>query len=100
MSRDTILTDEDGNRYSYERIKTQGWLNGHVLGAEAIVDWLKNKAVDMFKAGRHDEAAKMQLLAVEAAKAVIPKLRNDAEVNGRAYPEMMTDKEIRAANGD
>ncbi len=39
MSRDTILTEGTGVRYSYDNLKTQGWLDGHSSGLMAAAEF-------------------------------------------------------------
>lgn len=89
MSRDTILTDEDSVKYSYDNIKTQGWLNGQPSGAEQLCEWLINKSVEMFKDGRIDDATKLRALALEAKSKVVPALKANAERHKKEHPEQI-----------
>lgn len=42
---DITLTDDADVRYSFENIRTQGWLNGHASGLSVAVEWIKERAV-------------------------------------------------------
>jgi len=86
MSRDTILKDKDGNRYSYDNLSTQKWLDGHRPGALAVVAWLREKAVDLFRQGKDDAAVQLRKLAEDATKEVIPKLEAQASEHLVEFP--------------
>lgn len=87
MSSDTILKDEQGVRHSYDNIKTQGWLNGQPIGAQAAVNYLREKAVGLFRNGKYDEAIAMQKLATEVLEKVVPGLEDAAKIHEITYPE-------------
>lgn len=80
---DCIMTDEEGTRYSFENIKTQGWLDGHASGLDAAVGWVKERAVDLFRAGKDEAATSMRRLAEEMDRD----LRSGMEQRARSHRE-------------
>ena len=87
MSRDTLLKEVDGDLYySYDNLRTQGYLDGHVSGAEAAIGFVMNRAVSEFKAGREETAIQLRRLAQAISDAVIPDLRERANVHSHQYP--------------
>ena len=93
MSRDVILTAEDGTKYSFDNIKTQGWLNGHYSGLDVAANYIKVKAVELFKAGKDEEAVKLRKLAEELVKKLEPDMRSRAERHEREFPMVIADDE-------
>lgn len=87
MSSDAILTAEDGKKYSYDNIRTGGWLYGHECGAEAVSGWLMKQATAAFECGRDEEAKKLRMLAQEIKKAIMPEMRKRAEEHEKDYPD-------------
>lgn len=92
MSKDTILRDAEGVRYSYDNIKTQGWLDGHEPGAEVIAGIIKERAVKSFAEGRDKEAVFLRSLAEEIVDKHIPAMKARAKKNEKDHPEVMEAK--------
>jgi hypothetical protein len=93
MSCDTTLTDEDGNRYSFDNLATQKWLDGHAQGARIACNRLRDKAAEMFRAERHREAVEIQNLATSIEATLIPELEKQAAVHKNTHPyELKTDE--------
>lgn len=67
---DLIMTDADGVKYSYENIKTQGWLDGHESGLDAAIGWLNERAVTLFRNGKDELAVSMRRLAEDMDRAL------------------------------
>lgn len=86
MSRDTILTDDADVRYSYDNLRTQGWLTGHVSGLDAAAEFLREKAVALFRAGRDDEATRLRRLADEMVKELRPQMEQRAKQHAKEHP--------------
>lgn len=86
MSRDTILTDSDGVRYSYDNLRTQSWLEGHTPGAEEAVVVILEKAVSLFREGHHQKAIEMQNLAKEIEEKVTHTQAERSKRHGKEYP--------------
>lgn len=78
---DTILTDDADVRYSYDRIQTQGYLSGHVVGLDAAARWLRDRAVVLFRHGRDDLAKQLRDLADQ----MVHDLRPDMEAAAQQY---------------
>ena len=93
MSRETVLMDAEGIKYSYENLKTQGWLEGHYSGLDHAIIWLKDHAVKLFQAGQHDQAIKMQKLADEMQKALEPGMRKRAKDHEKDFPVVIIDED-------
>jgi len=87
MSRDTLLVDPQGVRYSYDNIKTQGWLDGHVGGTEDAANYLLQKAVTLFKQGRHEQAIAMQKLGEELIAVLKPLQEKKASEHRENFSE-------------
>ena len=83
---DTILTDENGARYSFANIKTQGFLNGHTSGLDAAVDWLKERAVSLFRDGKDEAATSLRKLAEDMKHALRPAMEQRARRHEREFP--------------
>lgn len=86
MSSDTILTDDAGVRYSYDNLKTQGWLDGHACGLEAAVKFVHEHAVTLFRAGKDDEAARARRLAEDMLKELHPQMVRRAKDHAKNHP--------------
>lgn len=86
MSRDRILTGDDGARYSLDNIRTQGWLNGHYGGLDDAVNWLREQAVALFRDGKDEQAVALRKLAERMGAALQPKMRLRAEEHERDFP--------------
>lgn len=57
------MTDEDDVKYSYDNLRTQGWLEGHAGGLDAAAEFLRERAVKWFREGMDDEAARLRRLS-------------------------------------
>jgi ribosomal protein S26 len=86
---DTILKDDEGQTYSYDNIKTQGWVDGHVAGAQCVAAFLREKAVAAFSAKKDVEAKLFRELADEVIAAVVPDLQRKAEQHMKRHPERL-----------
>lgn len=86
MSRDTILFDEAGVRYSYDNLKTQGWLNGHASGLDVAAEFLRERAVKLFRDGKDEEATRLRRLAEEMVKELRPQMEERSKEHARNYP--------------
>jgi len=86
MSRDTILTDEADVRYSYDNIKTQGWLSGHIAGLNAAAEFLREEAVTLFRAGEDEKASKLRRLADEMVKKLRPEMERRCKNHEKECP--------------
>ncbi len=89
MSRDITLTDPDGVRYSYERISTQNWLNGHVPGMEAAAGWLRERAVVLFRNGNDTAAVNLRKLADDMERELKPDMQKRIDDHYRDHPEVL-----------
>jgi hypothetical protein len=69
---DIHLTDEADVHYSYNNIKTHGWLSGRIAGLNAAADFLREEAVTLFRNGDDDRASKLRKLADEMVKRLRP----------------------------
>ena len=94
MSRDAILTSDDGTRYSYDALTTQSFLEGHAPGAQAAASWLVDRAILLFRAGRDDEARLLRETAAALLKEVIPKLEKQKADHARDYPTKFDGKTV------
>jgi hypothetical protein len=83
---DTILTDDTGQQYSYENIKTQGWLDGHEAGLDQAVEWLNTQAVSAFKAGDDSIAISLRQLAKQMRSELEPAMKRRAAEHERDFP--------------
>ena len=93
MSRDLILKDDDGVRWSYDNIHTQGWLEGHAPGLDAAVGYLKKRAVALFESGKDEEATTMRKLAEEMHKALRPTMEAAALRHSKEHPTVVEGEE-------
>lgn len=86
MSSDTTLTDADGNEYSLDNFATQKWLDGQSEGAKIVCGYLKEKATALFQDRRHEEAIRLQGLAVDIETKIIPEMEKRASVHKKIHP--------------
>ena len=86
---DTILVDESDVRYSFDNIRTQGWLRGHSSGLDAAVEWLKERAVVLFREGKDEPARDLRRLADDMARALRPAMEQRAERHAREFPAVV-----------
>jgi hypothetical protein len=93
MSRETLLTDEDGTKYSYENIKTQGWLIGHTSGLDAAINYLKDRAVELFRDGKDDAAIGCRRLAEAMDKALRPDMERNSKRHEKEFPAIVVEEE-------
>jgi len=93
MSRDTILKDEDDVKYSYDNMRTQGWLDGHVSGLEAAVAWLRERAIELFRKGSDEEATRLRKLSEEMLKELGPRMEASAKRHEKDHPIVITDED-------
>jgi hypothetical protein len=89
MSQDTILTDEADVRYSFNNIRTQGWLNGHTSGLDAAVAWLKEHAVMLFREGKDEAASNLRKLADNMDRALRPEMEERAKRHKKEFPAVI-----------
>ena len=92
MSRDTILTDEAGVRHSYDNLRTQGWLDGHASGLDAAAEFLRERAVKLFREGKDDEATRLRRLAEEMVKALRPQMERRSKEHAKNHPIVIEDE--------
>lgn len=90
MSRDTLLTDEEGNTYSLDSLATQKWLEGHYSGLDECCGWLEEKAATLFRMRKREEATNMQNLADELRRELRPKMIKQAERHETEFPWRLT----------
>ena len=92
MSRDTILTDEAGVRYSYDNLRTQGWLDGHVSGLDIAAEFLRERAVKLFRDGKDDEATRLRRLLEEMVKELRPQMEERSKGHAKNHPIIIDDE--------
>ena len=93
MSQDTILKDAEGNQYSFDRLCTQKWMDGHSTGAAYVSQCLKNKALEAFSAKNDKDAIMLRDLAEEILRKVCPLLEAKAKEHADKYPYEITDND-------
>jgi len=93
MSRDTILTDSEGDRYSYDNIRTLGFLVGHMSGLDAAVDFLKKRAVALFSNGKDEEAKTLRNLADEMKRELRPGMEANVDRHEKDHPACIDDED-------
>ena len=87
MSRDAILVDEEtGEKFSFETLSTQKWLDGHVQGAERAVKWLAELATERFQHAKDEEAKLLRDVAVKMQNTLVPLLKKEAREHAEEYP--------------
>jgi hypothetical protein len=89
---DLILKDDDGDRYSFENIRTQGWLEGHTSGLDAAVTWLKERAVTLFRHGKDADAKNLRLLAEDMDRALRTAMEANSKRHEREHPGRVEDE--------
>jgi hypothetical protein len=92
MSRDTILTDEAGVRYSHDNLRTQGWLDGRASGLDAAAEFLRERAVQLFRDGKDDEATRLRRLAEEMVKELRPQMEERSKEHAENHPIVVEDE--------
>lgn len=92
MSRDTILISESGKQYSFDNLATQKWLEGKPVGVGCAAKYIRDKAVDLFRDGKHEEAIKMQKLAADIEADLVPRLHDDAKNHAMNHPFELGDE--------
>lgn len=94
MSRDTIVTDDEGTKYSLDNARTQGWLDGHAIGLDVAADYLRERSVKLFREGKDDEAVRLRRLADEMVKELRPKMEERSSGHFKEFPVVIEqDKE-------
>jgi hypothetical protein len=89
VSRDTILTDEADVRYSYDNIRTQGWLSGHASGLDAAAEYLHERAVKLFRDGKDEEATRLRRLAEDMVKELRPQMEKRTKDHAKEHPAVI-----------
>lgn len=90
--RDTILIDKEGDHYSFSNIRTQGWLNGHSAGLDMAVEWLKERAVTLFRDGKDEAATNLRKLALDMDRALRPVMEQRARRHDGEHPCIITEE--------
>lgn len=93
MSRDTILRDDDGNRWSMDNISNHSYMLGHVAGAERVAVWLEAIAVEMFRDRDDKGAVAMREIADQVRAKIVPELREAAAKHKADYPAKLSAEE-------
>lgn len=86
MSRETIVTDDEGNRYSFDNLATQKWLEGQSRGLDCCVEWLNAEATLLFGQRKTEDAVAMQRLADRMKSTLLPELTNRAKEHEQEFP--------------
>lgn len=86
MSRDTILTDDADVRYSYDNLRTQGWLDGHISGLNAAAEYLRELAVTLFRDGKDDKAVYLRRMADDMVNALRPQMEKRSKDHAKECP--------------
>lgn len=93
MSRDTLLTDEEGNEYSLDNLATQKWLEGHFSGLDECCNWLEIRANDLFKQRAHDKALYLQGLSDQLKQKLRPEMVKRATEHEKDHPWWLNEAE-------
>lgn len=88
MSRDLILKDDDGNRYSYDNIRAQSFEAGKVPGLQQAAALLENRAVEMFRQRKDEWAKVLRDLSLELVQ-LAEKARIASQKHEKEYPEVI-----------
>ena len=96
MGRDLSLFTSDGVPYSYENIRTQGWLDGHRPGIEMAAGWFRERAVELFRSGLDERARDLRQLAERMEKELGSKVEIRANEHRTDHPEMLVVFDERA----
>jgi hypothetical protein len=83
---DTILQDEDGVRYSYDNLRTQGWLDGHASGLDVAFGFLVERAVALFRDRKDEDATRLRRLADEMVQALRPQMEERSREHAQDFP--------------
>lgn len=86
MSRETIVTDEEGNTYSFDNLSTQKWLDGHWSGLDQCVQWLDQQAMVLFGERKRERAVYLQTLADEMEEDLRPRMIQRAKEHAEEFP--------------
>jgi len=92
LSGRTRGTDDAGVSCSsddLDRLKTQGWLEGQVVGLEAAAAYVRERAVALFRAGEDEDAKEMRDLADMMVSALRPKMEKAAEDHDKEFPSVI-----------
>ena len=89
MSRDTVLRDEANVSYSYDNLKTQGYLEGHAQGLDRAAGYLREKAGEFFQRGDDGKATLLRGLADELVAKVRPDLVRAAKEHEENHPVVL-----------
>lgn len=89
MSRDTVVTDGEGNRYSFDNLSTQKWLEGHYRGLDDCADWLNSEATLLFGKRKTQEAVELQALADRMRASLRPEMVKRADVHAQEFPSKL-----------
>lgn len=89
MGRDLRLVTSDGVPYSYENIRTQGWLDGHRPGIEMAAGWFRERAVELFRCGLDERARELRQLAETMEKELYTKVDLRSAEHRTDHPEML-----------
>lgn len=89
MSRELVLHTDDGVPYSYENIRTQGWLDGHKRGLEFAAGWLRERAVELFRCGLDEKAKELRELATKMETTLGAEFDQQSSRHRTEHPEMM-----------
>jgi hypothetical protein len=84
--RDTVLQDEDGVRYSYDNLRTQGWLDGHMSGLDLAFGFLVERAVVLFRNQKDEDATRLRRLAEEMVQALRPQMEERSREHAQNFP--------------
>jgi hypothetical protein len=98
MSRDVTLTDPDGGKWSLENLSTQRWLEGHAPGAEAVIAWMHEEAVRLFRERKDEQAKMVRDLAGKASAAMVGDLRIRAQRHAEEHPFRIEDARAAGPN--
>lgn len=93
MSRDVILKDDGGTRFSYDNIRGGGYKWGEVSGVDSASGWLNEKAVELFRIGKDSEAVALRELAKELRATLGKESRRMATVHDEQYPAIVSEEE-------
>ena len=87
------MVGPDGEIYSYENLRTQGWLDGHKPGVEMAVGWLRNEAIQLFTYGQDERAIALRKMAERMEVELVKIVDERAKEHRTAYPEMVVGKD-------
>jgi hypothetical protein len=93
MADANLLDESSGIRYSYDNIKTQGYLEGHEAGLDQVVSWLQDRAVALFRDEKDDQAVALRRLAKDLDRELRPVMREHATRHERDFPDAVQDED-------